>query len=248
MLTPNPRGNYHFLRGGAPYSSAVLADPGYSIVHATLLNPLPVADGFDLVAAHLKQQGRPPQAACAIQLRSPRALSAQEFGEFNSQTYRPALVKHDLLVDDVSPMTRSNLAVEISPPSRVVLYAFGYTVPADMSSSIRDFVLAGAGENDRDNNVVRAGETSDDAMRAKAAFVMSQLSERLKTLGVTWRDCTAFNVYTAYNLFPYLRDVMLEPMGRAQMHGVRWYLMRPPVVGLEFEADARRVSREINVA
>lgn len=247
MLTPNSRGNYHFLRGGAPYSSAVLADPGYAIVHVSLLNPLPVAKGFDFIAAHLKEQGRPSQAACAIQLRSPRAYSPQEFGEFNTQTYRPALEKHDLLVDGVSPMTRSNLAVEINPPSEPVLYGFGYTVPAEGTRSPRDFVLAGAGENGPDNKIVRAGETSDDAMREKAAFVMRELGERLKVVNATWADCTALNVYTAWNVFPYLRDVLLEPIGRAQMNGLRWYLMRPPIVGLEFEADARRALREIYI-
>lgn len=248
MLTPNPRGNFHFLRGGAAYSNAVIADEGYAIQYVTFLNPLPVAEGFDFIAGYLAKQGRPAQAACAIQLRSPRPLAMSEFGAFNAGTYRPALEKYDLLVDGVSPMTRSNLAVEINPPAQPVLYAFGYTIPSDDAGEVRDFVLAGAGDLDANGQVVRGGETSDDALRDKAKFVMDDLSGRLEKLGVTWDDCTAFNVYVAYNIFPYLRETMLEPIGRAQMESVKWYFMRPPIAGLEFEADARRALREIYIS
>lgn len=245
MLTANARGNYHFLRGGAAYSGAVIADEGHAIRYITLLHPLPVTEGFEFIANYLENHGRPTQAACAIQLRSPRPLTMQEFGAFNAETYRPALEKYDLLVDGVSPMTRSNLAVEVNPPAQAVLYAFGYTVPSSHAGTPRDFVLSGAGDLDANGKVIRAGETSDDAMRDKTKFVMDDLSARLEKLGVKWDDCTAFNVYCAYNLFPFLRETMLEPIGRAQMEGVRWYFMRPPITGLEFEADARRTPKEI---
>lgn len=247
MLIPNPRGNFHFLRGGAAYSGAVMADPGYAIQYVTFLHPLPVTQGFDFIAEYVQKQGRPVQSVCAIQLRSPRPLTAQEFGAFNAGTYRPALEKYDLLVDDVSPMTRSNLAVEVNPPAQAVLYAFGYTIPSDDAGAVRDFILSGAGDTDAEGKVVRAGETSDDALCEKAQVVMNDLSARLKKLDVTWDDCTAFNVYVAYNIFPYLRETMLEPMGRAQMEGVRWYFTRPPIAGLEFEADVRRALREIYI-
>lgn len=248
MLTPNSRGNYHFLRGGAAYSNAVVADPGYGIVNVTFLNPLPVADGFDFMADYLKQQGRPAQAACAIQLRSPRPLTFEAFGAFNGEVYRPALEKHDLLVDGVSPMTRTNVAVEIDPPAQAVLYAFGYTALDPASSGARDFVLAGVGDLLDDPNtrtIVRAGETSDDAMREKAAYVVDALRKRMASLDLNPNDCTAFNIYTAWNVHPYLRAALLEPMGRAQMGGVRWYFTRPPIAGLEFEADVRRARREV---
>lgn len=245
MLVSNSRGSYHFLQGGAAFSGAVVADPGYAIVHVTFLKPPPVTEGFDWIAEYLKQEGRPPQALCAIELRSPRRLPMAEFAEFNNGTYLPALKKHDLQVNGVGPMTRSNLAVEINPPSQPVIYAFAYTVPAPDQGTPRDFVLAGAADMDGSRGIIRAGETSDDAMREKAIFVMAELKERLDTLGLQWDDCTAFNVYTAYDIFSFLREVILEPLGRAQMEGVRWYLTRPPIEGLEFEADARRTRREI---
>lgn len=247
MLVPNSKGNYHFIKGGAAYSSAVQADPGYEMVHVTLLKPLPVAAGFDFLAKHLGNSGRPPQAACAIQLRSPKPISWDAFAEFNANSYRPSLDKHDLLVDGVSPMTRSNLAVEIGPPSEPMLYAFGFTVPTRQAHEPRDFVLAGAGDDDPSvsQSVYRGGETSSQAMRAKAIFVMDKLKPRLDELGVSWKDISVFNVYTAFDIFPFMNEVFLSRLGDSQIHGVRWYFTRPPIQGLEFEADARRVTTEL---
>lgn len=248
MLVPNSSGNYHFLQGGAAFSGAVTADPGYAIAHATFLKPPPVTEGFDLIADYLIKQGRPVQAVCAIELRSPRRLSMPEFGEFNNGTYLPALKKHDLQVNGVGPMTRSNLAVEINPPSQPVIYAFAYTFPTTDRGTPRDFVLSGAADMDGGRGIIRAGETSDDAMREKAVFVMAELKGRLDALGLAWDDCTSFNVYTAYDIFSFLREVILVPLGQAQMQGVRWYLTRPPIEGLEFEADARRTRSEIYIS
>lgn len=249
MLTPNSNGNYHFIKGGVAYSSAVQADPGYEMVHVTLLKALPIAAGFDFIARHLNDVGRPSQAVCSIQLRSPKPLSWDAFAEFNANTYRPLMENYDLLVDGVSPMTRSNLAVEIGPPSEPMLYAFGYTVPARQAHEPRDFVLAGAGDDDPSviQSVFRGGETSDQAMRAKAIFVMDKLQPRLAELGATWNDVGVINVYTAYDIFPFMKEVFLARLGDAQIHGVRWYFTRPPIRGLEFEADARRVSTELFV-
>ena len=249
MIVSNARGNYQFMRGGAAFSSAVVADEGYAIVHATLLNPLPVSAGFDFIAEHLKREGRPVHAVCGIELRSPRVLTLEGFREFNTEVYRAALMKHDLLVDEVSPMTRSNLAVEINPPSQAVLFAFSYTIPISTRATARNFVLAGAADEAGDpanpHRVIRAGETSDDAMREKAAFVMNELSKRLSEFNLTLDDSTALGVYTVHNIFSYLPDMLLKSLGRAHWLGVHWYFTRPPIQGLEFEADARRALREI---
>ena len=249
MIVSNARGNFQFIRGGAAFSSAVIADEGYAIVHATFLNPLPVAAGFDFIAEHLKQEGRPTQAVCGIELRSPRVLTSEEFGQFNAGVYRPALEKHDLLVDDVSPMTRSNLAPEINPPAQAVLYAFSYTVPLTVQDTARHFVLAGAADESGDpadpHRAIRAGETSDDAMREKATFVMTTLSKRLAEFNLKLEDSTVLNMYTVHNIFSYLPDVLVQAMGSAGLRGVHWYYTRPPVAGLEVELDARRALREI---
>ena len=40
MLVKNPNGNYSFIRGIAPYSGGVVAQPGFEIVHARFQQPL----------------------------------------------------------------------------------------------------------------------------------------------------------------------------------------------------------------
>ena len=42
MLVDQPKGNYRFVRGIAPYSSGAVAMPGYEVVHVTL-DPVAVA-------------------------------------------------------------------------------------------------------------------------------------------------------------------------------------------------------------
>ena len=90
MLTSNPKGHYHFLPGGYPYSSGVIADPGYEIIHVTLLRPLPYRDGFGIIEGQLKEVGRGRSALCAVELRSPRPFGRAGFLEFN-QEYRALL-------------------------------------------------------------------------------------------------------------------------------------------------------------
>lgn len=244
MIVSNARGNYSFLKGGPAFSGAVVADEGFGIVHVTLLNPPPVTEGFDFIASYLKAQSRPVHAVCSIELRSHKQLSSADFAAFNKGAYLPALNKHDLLIDGAGPMTRSNLAVEINPPATQVIYAFSYTAPSDTGSSKREFVLSGAADSNA-QGPIRAGETSDDAIREKASYCMGELQERINELGLSWDDCTAFNVYTVFNIFPFLREVFLEPIGRAQWEGVRWYFTHAPIEGLAFEVDARRTLREV---
>ena len=75
MLVENKRGNYSFLKGIAPYSAGVVAEAGFEIVHVRLPRYLPLRAGFDAVEAHLKSAGRPLQAMCGMELRSPKPFS-----------------------------------------------------------------------------------------------------------------------------------------------------------------------------
>ncbi|HEU5320804.1 MAG TPA: RidA family protein, partial [Methylomirabilota bacterium] len=113
------------------------------------------------------------------------------------------------------------------------------------------FVVAGAGEmRERGQGaagIVRHGETSPEAMREKAGFVMGVMRERMKALGAEWDRATAIDVYAAESIHPFLVDEILRPAGGAAIHGVRWYPSRPPVQGLEFEVDVRGVRRELVV-
>ena len=244
-LNDNPRGNYRFLTGIAPYSSGVIADPGYEIVHVVLHEPPAYRAGFDRVADHLEREGRPRTALCAIELRLPEPVSFAGFAEFNTG-YQALLADWDLLIDGINPVARTNVAptvVRLPAPS---LYAFSYTRPAEAGRST--FVVAGAGDiveqNLSTHTIVREGETSADAMREKALHVMSVMSARLAGLGVDWTDVTAVDIYTARALDTYIREVVLAPMQQSSVHGAHWHYVRPPIAGLEFEMDVRGVATE----
>lgn len=93
--------------------------------------------------------------------------------------------------------------------------------------------------------IVRHGETSPDAMREKARFVMGIMQQRLSALGGDWTRVTAIDVYTAQPIYSFLVDEILTPAGPAAIHGIRWFPSRPPIQGLEFEVDLRGVGREL---
>jgi hypothetical protein len=239
-----PSGQYRFLPGIAPYSSGVVAMPGHQVVHVTLRAPVPWRDGFALIDHHLREERRPRAALCAIALRSPKPFTFEGFAEFNAG-YRALLEAWGLLLDGANPIARTNVAPLIAAPSEPSLYAFAYTVPHGTPRPT--FVVAGSGEvvELAAERIVRRGETSPDAIREKAAFVMGVMQSRLRGLGAEWSDVTAIDVYTPHPIEPFVRDVLLGTAGPAAIHGVRWYPSHPPVVGLEYEMDMRGVGREL---
>jgi hypothetical protein len=95
---------------------------------------------------------------------------------------------------------------------------------------------------------VRPDETSPDAMREKASYVMSVMQARLTGLGGTWSDVTAVGIYTPHPLESFLATEVLAAMGPAAVHGVHWYLSHPPIAGLAYEMDLRGVRRELRLS
>ena len=124
-------------------------------------------------------------------------------------------------------------------------HAFCYTVAA--TGPLPTFIVAGSGEavegkgNYRDHTI-RAGETSPDAMREKAVYVLGEMERRLAALGFGWRDTTASQVYTVHDLHPFLADEIVRR--GAACAGLTWHYARPPVRGLEYEMDCRAVADE----
>ena len=243
-----PGGNYRFLPGIAPFSSGVVALRGYQVVHVTLRAPIPWRDGFELIDRHLRPEGRPRAALCAIELRSPTPFTFEGFDTFNA-SYRALLTEWKLLVDGENPIARTNVAPLVGAPSEPSLYAFAYTIPG--ATPRPTFVVAGAGEmRERGvgvQGIVRHGETSPEAMREKAAHVMGVMQARLSGLDADWPDVTTVDVYTVRPLDTFLADTVLQLAGAAAIHGVRWFPSRPPLVGLEYEMDLRGVVRELVV-
>src|SRR5579863_2042770 len=123
MRIENPKGNYSFIKGISPYSAGVAAARGFEIEHARLQPARPLRDGFAAVDRHLKALGRPRQALCAMELRSPRPFTFQGFADFNAG-YVDVLKSWQILLDGLNPVARTNVAPEVGPPAEALLYGF----------------------------------------------------------------------------------------------------------------------------
>lgn len=244
-LLQHTRGGYQFLSGGPPFSSGVVALPGYQIVRVVLQTPLPYRHGLTQMARYLTAQGHPAAALCSIELRSPHQLSVEAFDSFN-QAYRQLLAELDMLADEHTPIIRTNVVPAVRPPAETVLYACSYTVPyTEGQAQPPAFVIGGVAEvrarTIAPAHVVRYGETSTEALRDKAAYVTGVLTTRLERLGVSWNNATTTSVYTIHPLQPLLAATLLPHFGTASAYGIQWHYSRPPVTGLEFEMDIRGI-------
>jgi hypothetical protein len=246
MLIANKRGNYSFLKGIAPYSAGVVAETGFEIVHVRLLRYLPLRAGFDVIEAYLKSEGRPAQAMCGMELRSPKPFSFTGFHQFNTG-YVDVLKKWDVLSEGMNPVARTNIAPEVNPPGEPSLYGFSYTVPS--RATRKTFVVAGAGELPEGSvdpdDVVRRGENSAAAIQEKAQFVIGLMEGRLKGLGVSWSDVTVSEIYTVHDIRPFLEGELLRRMDEGGAHGVTWHYSRPPIESIEYEMDVRGCVTEL---
>ena len=246
MLVENKRGNYSFVRGIAPYSGGAVAAPGFEVVHVRFARMIPLRAGFDAVEAHLKKVGRPLQALCGMELRSPKPFTFPGFNQFNAG-YIDVLKKWDILFDGMNPVARTNIAPAVSPPQEPSLYGFSYTLPSKLTR--RTFVVAGAGElpegSLKPEDVVRRNDTSPEALKEKARFVMGLMEGRLHELSVGWRDVTVSEVYTVFEIRPFIETELLKRMGDGGAHGLTWHYSRPPIETIEYEMDVRGCATEL---
>ncbi len=242
-LIPFADGGYAFLKGVFPYSQGVCALPGFAIERLRFARPLTVAAGFAAIDAHLKALGRPRTALCAAELRSPKPFSLAGFGGFN-KGYVGVLKDWNIYRDDLNPVARSNVAPELEPPAEVVFHAFCYTVPA--TSAAHDYVVAGRGEwpegSRFPDEIIARGDVSPAGLRAKAHWVCDMMEARLRGLKADWRAASATQVYTVHDLYPFLGDEIIARAGNGA--GLTWHYCRPPIEGLDYEMDVRRVSVE----
>jgi len=245
-VEPFPAGGYRFIAHQFQYSGGVAAEPGFRIEHARFARPLPLAEGFDAIEAHLAGIGRSPTAFCACELRSPAQFTDAGFIAFNRH-YVERLAAWGIFRNEVNPVARSNVCPEIDPPATPSFYAFSYTVPSEHRAA-RSFVAAGSGEAREggpsyEGRIIRRGEQSSKAMRDKARFVLGAMELRMAALGFGWADVTATQVYTIFDIHPLLADEFVRR--GAILGGLTWHFARPPVQGLDFEVDVRGVVHEL---
>jgi len=240
-----PAGGYCYIPFAFQYSGGVAALDGYRIERVEFTAPVPLAAGFIWIENYLRKLGVPLAAFCACELRSPAQLTEAGFIEFNRH-YTGTLLRWGVMKDpEDNPVARSNVIPPHYKPSEPSFFAFCFARPADGASG--SFVIAGSGEagdgpEPYSKRTVRYGETSPDAMRDKAVFVLGRMEERMAALGKTWADTTALQVYTVHDLNSHMEAEIVR-RGAAQ-HGLTWHFARPPVEGLEYELDCRSVPVE----
>jgi hypothetical protein len=248
LLSFDP-GGYAFLEGGYPYSAGVVALPGFAIHRARFLRPVPVAQGFERIAAFLAAAGRPRTAFAACELRSPAPFTLEGFRGFNTG-YREVLERWGLLHRGLNPVARSNLAPAFDAPPEPVFHAFSYTVPDGGQDGgprrAPDYVVAGSGEWPEHlpfpDSIVARGDISPAGLAGKAAYVLDTMRARADGLGADWTRLSGVSVYTVHDIHPLLGPLFAE---RGLLGpGLTWYPCRPPIRELEFEMDVRSVSAE----
>lgn len=243
MLVAKPEGNYRFFpsTGEAPFCNAVIADPGYEILHAYLERPIPYRAGFELIDEHLKAIGRPRQAVCGLELRCAEQYTRDGFRAFNVK-YAEVLSAWGLYGGTVGSgsTARTNVAPALLAPAEQVMYAFSYTVPS--TTSRPTFVVSGAGAGG-----TRRGETSPDAVREQIAAMVQTLEDRLKEMSVGWDLTTETIFYAPQDIEPALCAALLPKFGAAVLNGVRWYPCRAPVLGSDLEMGTQGLRQEFRV-
>lgn len=239
-------GGYRYIPAVFQYSGGVAAEPGFSIERVRFQQPVPLAEGFRRIERLITAAGRPLTSFCACELRSPEPFTEAGFIAFNER-YVGTLAKWGVYdeASKTNPVARSNVCPELHKPSEPSFHAFCFTIPAPAAAP--SFVIAGSGEAPEGKGsyglfVVRPGDTSPDGMREKGRSVLGEMERRMGLLGFTWKDTTAAQVYTVYDMYPFLTDEIVR-RGAAE-HGLTWHFCRPPVVGLDYEMDCRGVSIE----
>ncbi len=238
-------GGYRYVRGPFQYSGGVAAEPGFAIERVRFQRPLPIADGFAAIEDYLNARDRPLTAFCACELRSPAPFTEDGFVAFN-RVYVGTLERWGIFRDDENPVARSNVCPETDPPPVPSFVAFSHTVaaPADAPAS---FVIAGSaeaseGKGSYAERIIRLGDTSPDAMREKARYVLGAMETRMDALGVGWSQVSATQAYSVHDIHPVMAEEIVT-RGAAPA-GLTWYYARPPVEGLDYEMDVRGVAVE----
>jgi hypothetical protein len=240
-------GGYRFLPAVFQFSGGVAAEPGHAIERVELRQSLVLADGLDVVHDHLVSIGRPLQALCSFELRSPGQFSDTAFDAFNRR-YVETLDKWGLMDGDVNPVARTNVCpVDLAPPAPSI-HAFAYTVPAPEAAKPHDFVTAGGAEAPEDGDgyhdkIISRGDTSIEGLRAKLEYVRDEQLVRLRSLGFTWADVNHVSAYSRHDVGPLLyAELLTQGVG---VRGLTVHQASPPVADCDFEMDAHFVTSQV---
>lgn len=233
-MSRNEAGNYRFLgHERRPFSSGVVADPGFDIVHATFQRPVSLETGIEAAASHVSRVGRPAQSLTGFELRIPRPLPRAQFDDFNAG-YVALLRGIGLDVDGAIPAARTNVAPLMGSVDEPSVFGFSFTAPAPHGRPA--FVLSGVPE-----------EVQGDAA-AMLANICDILSARAAGLGFELRDSTDIQLYARGAVDARAVAVVERAFGEAAINGLKWFPSLPPIEGLKFEIDARSSGSHVVIA
>ncbi|MBO9354348.1 hypothetical protein GG851_10110 [Bordetella petrii] len=239
-----PQGGYRYIPAVFQYSSGVAAAAGYRLERVRFARVVPLAQGFECIAAHLESIGRPLAAFAACELRSPRPVDTAGFRAFNEE-YADVLRRWGIADGEDNPVARSNVCPEVDAPAQPGFHAFSYTV-AD-NGSIPSFVIADGAETRAsgtvpEDRIVEYRNVSAQGMRNKGRQTLDEMERRLAAFGFGWNDTTAVQVYTVHDF----HGILIDEMARrgAARNGLTWHACRPPVLDVEFEMDCRAIDVE----
>ena len=243
-----PAGGYAAAPGWLKYSRGVRALPEHAIHRVRFQSAIPLDVGFSRIAAWLRDQGRPLTSLCACELRSPAQFTEEGFDAFNRR-YVETLRAWGVMQGDANPVARTNVCPPIAPPKEPSFHAFCYAAPA--AGATPSFVAAGAGETTEaagsyPEGVIADGDTSAAGMRRKAECVVDEIERRMALIGGSWQAATGVQVYAVHEIHNFVADLLVARGAAA--HGLTWHFARPPIVGLEYEMDARAVNEEHVIA
>jgi len=242
-------GSYRYIPAVFQYSGGVAAEPGYALVRSRFARPLPLAQAFDAVEAHLAAIGRPVSAFAHCELRSPAPFTEEGFVRFNRSYVErlqrwghfPGGDSHD------NPVARTNVCPVYDPPGEPSMFAFSYTV--EERAGVRGgFMVAGSGEareaagQPYRERIIARHDASPEGIRQKVLFVIEAMRVRLQALGLDATVPHSAQIYTVLNI-GHLIGECLASAGWAR-NGLVWHYARPPVEGLDYEMDINGAAAE----
>ena len=239
-----PGGGYKYIPAVFQYSGGICALPGYTLERVQFSKPLPIDQGFEKIREYLISIGRPLQSFCSCELRSPTQFSEEKFLLFN-KIYSEKLAEWGILDLEENPVARANVCPDFDKPEVPSFHAFTHT--SEQPGESLSFVISGSGEvpegkGNYMDHIVARNDMSDNGLLEKAKWVLGEMERRMNAFCASWGDTSVVQIYTVHDIHHLLAKEFAQR--GILRNGFVWHLNRPPVQGLEFEMDCRRVPAE----
>lgn len=241
-LLPNEAGGYRVLPAGTTFCGGVTPLEGYEVVHALFRPWVPLARAWGTIEAHLKSLGRPVQALCGMELRTPEQLTVEGFRNFNAP-YIEELRKRELILGRYSAVCRTNVVPMIDAPKEPMVHAFSYTIAS--TSKVRTFCVSGTADINERGKIVAEGDVSPAGMRLRMQHCVDVITERLAQLELEWVDATHIDLCVVRDIDDLIGSLMVPGLEGAAARGIRVHHARPPIIGTEVELECRGVRQEV---